>query len=66
MISLRRDTQHQSAEHVTFSNGALRAFVNAGIETARESEIGMGKYVFAWLLGVPAGLLALIYLLAHL
>jgi hypothetical protein len=29
-------------------------------------EIEMGKYVFAWLLGVPAGLLALIYLLAHL
>jgi len=26
----------------------------------------MGKYVFAWVLGVPAGLLALIYVLAHL
>jgi len=26
----------------------------------------MGKYVFAWLLGVPLGLLTLIYVLAHL
>jgi hypothetical protein len=28
--------------------------------------IAMGKYVFAWLLGVPLGLLTLIYVLAHL
>jgi len=26
----------------------------------------MFKYVFAWLLGVPAGLLILIYLFTHL
>jgi hypothetical protein len=26
----------------------------------------MGKDVFAWVLGVPAGVLALIYVLAHL
>jgi len=26
----------------------------------------MGKYVFAWLLGVPLALLTLIYVLAHL
>jgi len=26
----------------------------------------MGKYVYAWLLGVPTGLLLLIYVLAHL
>ena len=32
----------------------------------RNPEIAMGKYVFAWVLGVPAGLLALIYVLAHL
>jgi len=25
----------------------------------------MGKYLIAWLLGVPAGLLVLIYLFAH-
>jgi hypothetical protein len=30
------------------------------------SEIVMGKYVFAWLLGVPFALLALIYVLAHI
>lgn len=29
-------------------------------------EIGMGKYAFAWLLGVPLGLLTLIYVLAHI
>jgi len=29
-------------------------------------EIAMGKYVLAWLLGVPVGLLMLIYVLAHL
>jgi hypothetical protein len=29
-------------------------------------EIVMGKYVFAWLLGVPFALLALIYVLAHI
>jgi len=26
----------------------------------------MGKYFLAWLLGVPAGLLALIYVFTHL
>ena len=31
-----------------------------------EKESGMGKYFIAWLLGVPAGLLILIYLFAHL
>jgi hypothetical protein len=30
------------------------------------AEINMGKYVFAWLLGVPLGLLTLIYVLAHI
>jgi len=30
------------------------------------AEIAMGKYAFAWLLGVPLGLLTLIYVLAHL
>jgi hypothetical protein len=30
------------------------------------AEIAMGKYVFAWLLGVPFGLFALIYVLAHI
>jgi len=29
-------------------------------------ESDMGKYFIAWLLGVPAGLLILIYLFAHL
>jgi len=29
-------------------------------------ESGMGKYFIAWILGVPAGLLILIYLFAHL
>jgi hypothetical protein len=29
-------------------------------------ETAMRKYLFAWLLGVPAGLLALIYLFTHL
>jgi hypothetical protein len=29
-------------------------------------EIVMGKYVLAWLLGVPFALLALIYVLAHI
>ena len=29
-------------------------------------EIVMGKYAFAWLLGVPLGLLTLIYVLAHI
>jgi hypothetical protein len=29
-------------------------------------ERGMGKYFIAWLLGVPAGLLILIYLFTHL
>jgi hypothetical protein len=33
---------------------------------AGASELAMGKYVFAWLLGVPFGLLALIYVLAHI
>jgi len=28
-------------------------------------EDAMGKYLIAWLLGVPAGLLVLIYLFAH-
>jgi len=32
----------------------------------RLSEIAMGRYVFAWLLGVPLGLLTLIYVLAHI
>jgi len=27
--------------------------------------MAMGKYFIAWLLGVPAGLLILIYLFAH-
>jgi hypothetical protein len=27
---------------------------------------GMGKYFIAWLLGVPAGLLILIYIFSHL
>jgi len=26
----------------------------------------MGKYLLAWLLGVPAGLLVLVYLFTHL
>jgi len=29
-------------------------------------ERGMGKYFIAWLLGVPAGLLILIYVFTHL
>ena len=29
-------------------------------------ESGMGKYFLAWLLGVPAGLLILIYVFTHL
>ena len=31
-----------------------------------EKEIIMGKYFIAWLLGVPAGLLVLIYVFTHL
>jgi hypothetical protein len=31
----------------------------------RSSEVEMGKYVLAWLLGVPAFVLVLIYLVAH-
>jgi len=30
-----------------------------------KSEIEMGKYVLAWFLGVPAGLLMIIYLVMH-
>lgn len=40
-----------------------------GTATGRPSFIGdriMGKYFIAWLLGVPAGLLILIYLFMHL
>jgi hypothetical protein len=29
------------------------------------SEVEMGKYVLAWLLGVPAFVLVLVYLVAH-
>ncbi|HDR9837315.1 hypothetical protein KTD19_05825 [Burkholderia multivorans] len=39
--------------------GALRAAV-----IRQEDE--MGKYLIAWLLGVPAGLLVLFYLFTHL
>ena len=28
-------------------------------------EVHMGKYVFAWLLGVPAFVLVIVYMLAH-
>jgi hypothetical protein len=31
-----------------------------------DKESDMGKYFLAWLLGVPAGLLALIYVFTHL
>ena len=29
------------------------------------SEVEMGKYVLAWILGVPAFVLVLVYLIAH-
>jgi len=34
--------------------------------TTEMEERGMGKYFIAWLLGVPAGLLILIYVFTHL
>jgi len=38
----------------------------AAAPSQRLSEIVMGRYVFAWLLGVPLGLLTLIYVLARI
>ena len=58
--------------HTHIAVGVFRASMhrrNGMPHRARQSrtpEIAMGKYVFAWVLGVPAGLLALIYVLAHL
>jgi hypothetical protein len=43
---------------------AAIAAASAPTATLRESD--MGKYFIAWLLGVPAGLLVLIYLFTHL
>ena len=43
---------------------AAAAAASKPIITSRESD--MGKYFIAWLLGVPAGLLVLIYLFTHL
>jgi hypothetical protein len=46
---------------LTFARAAARRPLFSDTE-----ERGMGKYFIAWLLGVPAGLLILIYLFAHL
>jgi hypothetical protein len=42
--------------------------VAGGVFVAPPAQGGtlMGKYVIAWLLGVPAGLLILIYVFTHL
>jgi len=39
---------------------------DSAVRAPEGRRIAMGKYVFAWLLGVPLALLTLIYVLAHL
>jgi hypothetical protein len=48
--------------HAQVARGLLPVF--ATIRPLRRCD--MGKYFLAWLLGVPAGLLILIYLFTHL
>jgi hypothetical protein len=45
------------------NSGAPR---RAGARRRKRKEISMGKYFLAWLLGVPAGLLIIVYLIMHL
>jgi len=39
---------------------------DSAVHASEGRRIAMGKYAFAWLLGVPLALLTLIYVLAHL
>jgi len=46
---------------------ARRRRLRIGIRTlARSPHMAIGKHVFGWILGVPAALLTLIYVLSHL
>jgi hypothetical protein len=46
--------------------GGRRAAWNRRLPCNQQWRIAMGKYFLAWLLGVPAGLLLLIFLVTHL
>jgi len=41
-------------------------FVPRSPHSRTESLMAIGKHVFGWILGVPAALLTLIYVLAHI
>ena len=49
----------------SFAENLLRDGAHRADGSADNKEDVMGKYFLAWLLGVPAGLLVLIYVFTH-
>jgi hypothetical protein len=64
--SSRRHSNCSAGPAPARAPGGRRAAWNRRLPCNQQWRIAMGKYFLAWLLGVPAGLLLLIFLVTHL